>query len=285
MFFNKKNILFLSINMFLTLLFSGVYLYILFKYNNIIFLPLVLILVLGLFFYIINSIFIVFFVSKLDTANLKLNEAQEKIKSMQEFQDEARVLKHDFANIMQGMEGYIENNDIAGLKKYNLQFIEDTSKLNSLSIFTSDIINNPAIYSVLIQKYKKANELGIKLNLEIMINLNTLNIKIFNFTRILGILMDNAIEASKECSEKIINVSILENTRKHMQVLSIQNTYKETNIDTEKIFEKGYSTKEHNSGYGLWEVRQILKKNRNLNLFTTKDSKFFTQQLEIYYQK
>ena len=38
-------------------------------------------------------------------------------------------------------------------------------------------------------------------------------------------------------------------------------------IHTEKIFEKGYSTKEGNTGLGLWEVRQILKKNNNLNLF------------------
>ena len=281
MILNKKSFSFLTSNIFFTLFFVGIYLYILFKYN-ITSLPLILIVVLGLLFYILNSIFIVFFVSKLDTTNLKLNEANDKIKSMQEFQDKAKALKHDFANILQGMEGYIENKDLEGLKKYNSQFIEDYSELNSIFIFSSDIINNPAIYSVLSQKYEKATKLEIKLNFEIMLNLNTLNMKIYKFTRILGILMDNAIEASKECNEKIINISITENPRKRMQVLSIQNTYKETNIDIDKIFEKGYSTKENNSGYGLWEVRQILKKNKNLNLFTTKNEKFFTQQLEIY---
>ena len=49
-----------------------------------------------------------------------------------------------------------------------------------------------------------------------------------------------------------------------------------------EIFEKKYSTKPGNSGLGLWEVRQILKKNNNLNLFTTKSNKLFKQQLEIY---
>ena len=38
-----------------------------------------------------------------------------------------------------------------------------------------------------------------------------------------------------------------------------------------------------NSGLGLWEVRQILKRNNNLNLFTTKDAEYFRQQFEIYY--
>lgn len=282
MFLNKKTIIFLVLNTLLTLLFAGIYIYIFFRYYSFISVSFIILSVLGLLFYIINSIFIIFFVSKLETINLKLNEANEKIKSMQEFQDKAKALKHDFANILQGMEGYIENKDLEGLKKYNSQFIEDTTELNSLAIFTSDIINNPAIYSVLSQKYKRANEFGIKLNFDIMLNLNTLNMKIFEFTRILGILMDNAIEASKECDEKFINISILENTKKHMQILNIQNTYNDININTEKIFEKGYSTKENNSGYGLWEVRQIIKKNKNLNLFTTKNEKIFTQQLEIY---
>ena len=68
-----------------------------------------------------------------------------------------------------------------------------------------------------------------------------------------------------------------------MQLLIIENTYKEKDIDTYKIFEKGYSTKEGNTGLGLWEIRQILKKNNNLNLYTTKSNEYFTQQFEIYY--
>lgn len=107
--------------------------------------------------------------------------------------------------------------------------------------------------------------------------------KIYEFTRILGILMDNAIEATSECEEKIINVSIRKDTRRHMQLLVIENTYKNKDIDTEKIYEKGYSTKEGNTGLGLWEIRQILKKNNNLNLYTTKNDKYFSQQFEIYY--
>ena len=69
---------------------------------------------------------------------------------------------------------------------------------------------------------------------------------------------------------------------KHRQILYIENTYKDKNIDTQKIYEKAFSTKPINTGLGLWEVRKILKKNNNLNLFTSKNDKFFSQQLEIY---
>ena len=59
-------------------------------------------------------------------------------------------------------------------------------------------------------------------------------------------------------------------------------TYNNKDIDTDKIYEKGFSTKENNTGLGLWEVRQILNKNKNLNLYTSKNNEYFNQQLEIY---
>lgn len=103
-----------------------------------------------------------------------------------------------------------------------------------------------------------------------------------NLLEFYGILMDNAIEAATECEEKIINVCIRKDFKASRQVLIIENTYKDKEVDTEKIYEKGFSSKPHNTGLGLWEVRQILKRNNNLNLFTSKDDTFFRQQLEIY---
>ena len=178
--------------------------------------------------------------------------------------------------------GYVNSGDLAGLKSYYSQLQEDCQRVNNLTTLNPTSINNPAVYSILASKYHKADELGIKINLEFFLDLNTLNMKIYEFTRILGILMDNAIEATSECEEKIINVAIRKDFSSPRQLLIIENTYKDKNVDIDKIFEKGFSSKPKNTGLGLWEVRQILKKNTNLNLYTTKDNKFFKQQLEIY---
>ena len=67
-----------------------------------------------------------------------------------------------------------------------------------------------------------------------------------------------------------------------MQYLKIENSYAEKDIDIDAIFEKGKTSKENHTGLGLWEIRKILKSNNNLNLHTTKDDKYFTQQFEIY---
>ena len=74
--------------------------------------------------------------------------------------------------------------------------------------------------------------------MEIFIDLRELRIKIYEFTRILGILMDNAIEAASECNEKIINVAIRKDFHSERQLLIIENTYLNKQIDTEKFMKK-----------------------------------------------
>lgn len=233
--------------------------------------------------YFVISLYTMFTVSKLETTSMNLEEATLYNKTLQILQDNTRAFRHDFSNIVQGMAGFIDKNDMKGLKKYYSQLLEDIQHTNNLTTLSPEVVNNPAIYNVLASKYHKADELGIKINLEAFLNMNDLHIKIYEFTRVLGILMDNAIEATKECDEKIINVTFRKDSRKHMQLLIIENTYTNKDVNTDKIFEKGYSTKKGNTGLGLWEVRQILKKNNNLNLFTTKNDEFFTQQFEIFY--
>ena len=61
------------------------------------------------------------------------------------------------------------------------------------------------------------------------------------------------------------------------------NTYKDKNVNIDEIFNKGITGKENHTGLGLWEVKQILKRNNNINLYTNKNDTYFSQQLEIYY--
>ncbi len=100
-----------------------------------------------------------------------------------------------------------------------------------------------------------------------LLDLNTLKMKIYEFARILGILLDNAIDASNECNEKIINIMFRNDSKNNRQLI---------------IIEKGITGKNNHTGLGLWEVRKIIKKNNNINLYTSKTDKFFSQQLELY---
>jgi len=181
----------------------------------------------------------------------------------------------------------LKKGDLEGLKKYYKQLLEDCNKVNNLTTLNPELISNPSIYNVLADKYYRADKSNIQINLEIFIDLNEIekHMKIYEFTRIFGILLDNAIDAATDCEQKIINVTFRKETTKHRLLMVIENTYKNKDINIDEIFEKDFTTKSKktNSGLGLWEVRQILKKNNNLNLFTTKNEDFFIQQFEIYY--
>lgn len=145
------------------------------------------------------------------------------------------------------MGGYVQTDNMEALKTYYSQLLEDCQKVNNLSTLNPDVVNEPAIYNLLTAKYHLADEKGISIKLEIFLDLTELNIKIYEFTKILGILMDNAIEAASECEEKLINVTIRKDSKQQRQLLIIENTYLDKNVDTEKIYEKGFSSKPHNT--------------------------------------
>jgi len=224
--------------------------------------------------------------NKLEAVTQELEEAKLYNKTLSELCDNIRGVKHDFNNIVQAIGGYISTNDIDGLKTYYNGLLQDCQKINNLTCLDPELINNPAIYSLLTFKYHDSDEKGIKMNLDVFNDLKNLNIKPYELTRILGVLLDNAIDASSECEDKIINVIFRKDNKANRDLIIIENTYMDKNINLDKIFEKGFSTKntedKKNHGLGLWEIREILKKNNNLNLFTSKDTKFFKQQLEIY---
>ena len=238
---------------------------------------------LSLLAYFCISIYSFTRMMKLTLTTRKLQSAEEYNNTLRILHDNVRGFKHDFDNIVTTIGGFIRTNDMKGLEQYYLQLEDDCQRVNNLYILNPEVVNNDGIYNLLTKKYYEADSKDIKVNITFLLDLSKLNMKIYEFARILGILLDNAIEASSECEEKLINLTFREDTNNSRQLIIIENTYKDKNVDTEKIFEKGVSGKQEHTGLGLWEVRKIIKKNKNINLFTTKNEKLFIQQLEIYY--
>ena len=238
---------------------------------------------LSLLAYFAISIYSLTRIMKLTLTTKKLQSAEEYNNTLRILHDNVRAFKHDFDNIVTTIGGFIKTNDMEGLQKYYLELEDDCQRVNNLYILNPEVVNNDGIYNLLTKKYYEADSKDIKVNITFLLDLSTLNMKIYEFARILGILLDNAIEASSECEEKIINLSFRDDSKNSRQLITIENTYNNKDVDTEKIFEKGVSGKDQHTGLGLWEVRKIIKKNTNLNLFTSKNKKLFIQQLEIYY--
>ena len=236
-----------------------------------------------LFAYFFISFYSLTRVMKLQITTKNLENAENYNTTLSFLYDNVKSFKHDFDNMIYMLGGFIRTNDLDGLKKYYSDLEKECINLNNIAGLNPQTINNSGIYNLLMAKYKKANEKNVNINLEFFLDLNNLQMKIYEFSRILGILLDNAIEAAIECEIKQINIMFRESHKNRVQIVSIENTYLDKNIYTSKIFEKGVSGKANHSGMGLWEVHEILMRNNNVNLYTSKDTKYFKQQLEILY--
>lgn len=237
--------------------------------------------ILSLLIYFIISMYSILRTNKLEQTTKDLETEKIYNKTLSILHDNIRYFKHDFNNIIQVIGGYIDLKDINGLTNYYQSLLKECKLNNNLNLLNPETINNPSIYSLLNNKYYQALEFGITMNFDIFTDLSNINFDIYEFTRILGILLDNAIEAAKDTDEKLIEIIFKSDTKK--QIFIIENSCSNNNISTTKIFEKGYSTKKNNSGIGLWKVHNILSKNTNIDLFTTVNNNKFKQELSVFY--
>lgn len=223
-----------------------------------------------------------FHIIMLSVTQKNLEYVEEYNKSLQILYDKVSGFKHDFENIMSYINGYINTNDMDGLKEYFKDVKKDYKIAENLSVINPHIINDPGLYSLLNNKFFKAKHSGISFDIEFLLNPNDLAINMYIFSRILGVLIDNAIEASEKCDTKIIKLSFIRDNTNSRSVINIINTYNNKDLDISKIFKKGFSSKEQHSGIGLWQVNKYIKKSKNLELKPSKDNQYFKQELIIY---
>lgn len=214
---------------------------------------------------------------------IKKNELEyQKLynKTLNDLIDGLRKFKHDFANILHAINGYVSTNDMKGLKKYFSELLEDYRPITNLTYLNAGIIKNPSVYGVIASKLNMADTQGIKMNVEITSDLNHAEIKIYELCKILGILLDNAIEAATQTPEKLVNLVIKFNQMENNYTIIVENTY-QGEIKISELFKKGYSTKGEGRGLGLWEVKNITNNYKSTNLKTTIKNGLFRQELSI----
>ena len=222
-------------------------------------------------------------IMELQITTQNLESAENYNKTLSILYDNVKAFKHDFDNMIFTIGGFINTDDMIGLKAYYESLEKECQNVNNVALLNPTLINNPGIYNLLTVKYKKAKDENVDIQLEFFFNLKTLHMPIYDFSRMLGIFLDNAIEAASVSNEKVIKIMFRDSPKSNVQTIQIENSYANKNINTKNIFEKGVTEKENHLGMGLWEVKQILKRNNNVNLITENNNSYFKQCLEIYY--
>lgn len=134
--------------------------------------------------------------------------------------------------------------------------------------------------------YKMLEMEELKLNIAINVSKQITKIKINklsikqrdNLYSIVGVYLDNAIQAAKESKEKHVSLDIYKENKS--LVIIVANTYK-GKIKINKLDEYGYTTKGGKHGVGLHLVKNILNSE---NIFSQKrivDNEYYVEELKI----
>lgn len=204
-------------------------------------------------------------------------------KTMTGMVDGVRKLKHDYNNIMQALNGYVSTKQYDKLKEHIKSVLGECSDINTLSVITPKIFNDPAIYGIVGAKYFTATEKDIKFEFDITTNIAKINFSMPDLSRILGIILDNAIEATTKLeNNRYIKLEMRFDNKKCADVIRVYNTYDTSiNINTQDIFKKGYSSKEVKSGIGLWEVKKLIDKSKHSQIYASIEKDKFIQNIII----
>jgi len=217
----------------------------------------------------------------LKNKQVQFDSLQEYTGSLEKLYTDMRAFRHDYINILSSMIGYIESNDIDRLKKYFNEKILPLGagmESNNYKLANLKNINNMEIKGVISSKLIRAQEMNIDVLLEVAEPIEKFNFDIIDLCRVVGILLDNAIEAAIKCEMPSVKVAIIKKDNSVLLVV-INSICEEVTIH--RIYQKGYSTKGVNRGLGLYNLKQITGKYKDVWIDTSVEDGEFRQLIEI----
>ena len=214
----------------------------------------------------------------------KLEQQKKYIESLEKNNNEIRKFKHDFNNIILGLEGYITSNEVNNIKLRdyfynNIKNLNTKIELDNIVLSHLNNIKVPSIKNLLTNKIISAQNNDFKVNISVEDEIDNFYVNEMQLSRILGIFLDNSLEAGLELDNNRFLELIILKVNKTI-VIQITNTFKNTNLDIDQINESGYSSKGENRGIGLSSANDIISKH-NMILITRVEDNLFKQILTI----
>ena len=230
-------------------------------------------------FFLLISHFLFMILSKLYREKNEKKYIEMYNKIIEDSLENMKEFKHDYRNTLMSIGGFIESGNMDELKSYFNNNILKAQNAHNQNILGLANIKNKAVKGLLYGKISELIALNIDVNINIESEIDSFVIKDIDICKIIGILIDNAIEASLNAEKKVVYLGIL-NTDEDIYVI-LANTYGEQPI-LANIFNKGYSTKGINRGLGLSIIRDLNeKKYNNMDIKTALKDDMFNIEIII----
>lgn len=241
----------------------------------------------GMVIFIIASfVYVIYNKFQMQAIEDKYNESMEYVLRYEKIINEQGKKNHEYNNQLMVIKGYI--NKPERLSEYLDEVIGEHKTGQNYTVKQLCFLPDGGVKGLLYHKLSKMEDNNIKYYLYVDQNLKDKDIESFDLktyrdlTKLLGVFLDNAIDAALKSEEKEIEVELKD--KDDCLLLTISNTY-DKNTDINKVGKSGFTTKGVGHGFGLSIVKDIAKTNSEIETFSSKESDKFIQTAMIYFKK
>lgn len=223
---------------------------------------------------------------KMDNENMfkKYDDLLTIMKNYESDIEEQRTINHESKNELLTIRSKLSEENDKELCSYIDSIIGDKKSVKSAKFSKFKYLPSNGLKGFFYYKFIEAEKRGIKVSLNIsklvensyLGDMKTKDFK--DLTRIIGVYLDNAIEAASTSKDKKLGIEIYE--VKGIIEIIISNTY-DNAIEKDKVGNERYSTKGKNRGHGLLLVKRILNENNRITSETKITDSLYIQTIKI----
>ena len=199
--------------------------------------------------------------------------------------EEQRIIRHENKNNLIAIKSkIIDKDNEKEIVNYIDELLNISTKFKNEKYAKFGYLPSNGLKGLFYYKTDEAEQKGIKVSISIskdikksvISNMDAKHFKLLG--NIVGVFLDNAIEASLNSNDKKMGIEIYKN-KKNIEIL-ISNSYS-NKIDTKKIGFISYSTKGKKRGHGLLLVNSIIRGNKMFENEKIITDNLFTQKLIV----
>ncbi len=201
------------------------------------------------------SVFIVIRYIRSSRQQAVISTQESLAENIKEMVEAVRGQRHDFLNHLQVINALYTRGEMESLGSYLETLLQDTSHYNEVLK-----INNPVLSALINAKMTQAEERGISINVDIQTAFDGLEHAAIDLARILGNLLDNAMDAVRPLeSDKTVDLKF--HREGPLLVASVSNPLVGNIENVKEAISRGISTKgDGHQGLGLAICQRLAMK-------------------------
>lgn len=220
-------------------------------------------------------------VRKLELQTDAVVSQQRYEQELEDIRQEVRTFRHDYKNLLAGLSAQAEEGQLEQLRGALAELDAGFDRRMGEKIQTSTQLGNvriPQVRSLLLQKLADMQAKHIDWRLEVLCPVEETLMDPWDFTRCLGILLDNAAEAALETETPWVETILLADPCGLS--LRISNPCRSMPAP-DQIWTEGFSTRGEDRGLGLASYRRLVESCPLASSFTEMSQGVFIQKLKV----